>query len=390
MFVNRKKAFMSRMFDNSVAINLPGPSSRRKHACEMPRKMMVAYGCTWISVGNLTKLAKRYRQMHTSFAQPDAANDLNPQELRDVYVVARPDRWSHAFTDPGSPCYWSLYCDGHYYHIEKGDKSVRIALGDDDYSEQSQKKFIPGGPQIPPFIAYHFGKTDYSPQQIHGIAVWVIDQMVRDDLSETNYGHFVSGLAVRIICAPRNSTVLMGNMMQIWAQDQFLRAAGPDSVVPNGFYTGSRLVGPTEKIDTFCARKSLRHKVEIDARQLAVCWFNGLQGFIPSDIPETHRFIRGWKVATQSNITKTVESTLELEKRTLRRSSNINEQPRMAVIIGLRDSSCNDNPQFTLEWLFLTGFCLGAKIPKDLETVHCFSSLYYIRSKRSVTEEGNM
>jgi hypothetical protein len=79
--------------------------------------------------------------------------------------------------------------------------------------------------------------------------------MDRHDLSEAKYGHFVSGLAVRIICAPRNSTVPMVNMTQIWGQDQLLRAAGLDSVVFNGFYTGRRLIGPTVKIDTFCARK---------------------------------------------------------------------------------------------------------------------------------------
>jgi hypothetical protein len=118
--------------------------------------MMVTYGCTWISVDNLTKLAKRYRQMHASFAQPDAANDLNPQELRNVYIVARPDRWSRAVTDPGSPCYWPLYCDGHYYHIEKGDKSDRITLGDDDYSDPNRKKFIPDGPPDAPFYCLSF------------------------------------------------------------------------------------------------------------------------------------------------------------------------------------------------------------------------------------------
>jgi hypothetical protein len=111
-------------------------------------------------VDNLTKLAKRYRKMHASFAQPDAANDPNPQELRDAYIVARPDIWSRAFADLSSFCYWSLYCDGPYYHIERGDKSDRITLGDDDYSDPNRKKFIPDGPQMLLFIAYHFGNTD--------------------------------------------------------------------------------------------------------------------------------------------------------------------------------------------------------------------------------------
>ncbi|KAJ6041451.1 uncharacterized protein N7446_010661 [Penicillium canescens] len=364
MFFNCGKYFRDQIFDDASQNNISGLLSQRKHVYEIPRKKMVIYGRRSFSVSWFTKVVKNYVQIPSRLRQ-----DPDPHQLHDVYVVLRPAKLSRAFASNGPACDFSLYSDGHFYYAGKGDKLYIITIRDDDYSGLNQLNLVSNTSPAPPSLAYHLGKTIYSQEQIYDVALYVVDQLNQYHLSTTDYRQFVFELATRIICARRNSTVFIGNWMQIVAQDQLLRATGPDCIAPSGFYTGSRLAGPNERIDTWCARYSLKRNVEINADRLAACWYEGMQGISSFNISWCHCFPRFWILEKQGETPKNVSNPLAASQnaKSIRLpSSKIYQRLRLAVIFALRE---------------------GAQIPDCLETIHCFSSLYYIRTKVSMTEK---
>lgn len=250
---------------------------------------------------NLPLFAKGYRQVHRDFECPEASNSGSKcVELSGVYLVARPNRWNRLLTAPLQHCHWSIYSQGHYYHIAKRDTAgfTSITLRDDDYSAPYKlPRFLPKQP----FVAYHIGTTDYGPSEIHTLAQWVVADMADNDITTTNHQRFVWELGARIICGARNSTVLMGDLLQI-AKQEYIRQFLPGAPIPSEFATGMQLVGSNEPIDTAGKRVRLRNQVESNVRSLALCWEDGRCGNIDEKTHEYHPALRPLVVTNQRTI----------------------------------------------------------------------------------------
>ncbi|KAJ5751530.1 uncharacterized protein N7511_008495 [Penicillium nucicola] len=304
-------------------------------------------------VSNLTLLAKRHVQFHRLLEGPEGIFNVTRQkELHDVYLVGAPERWSRLLRGQVHSA-WSLYCEGHFYSLAKGSKGALIVKefqcsDPDDVNQRA----------LSPLIAYHLGKTDYAPAQIHRIARWVVTNMCQLSFSSKNDGHFVSALTLRIICTPRLSTVLLGSRSQIWARDQWIASAGSQLPIPSGFYTGYMIVGPNENAHGGCARQGRIFEVETAARCLAGCWTKGLLGQISQSLPkalatvaltmgEAHvnygppNTTRGYLEALGGpHGIKTLDT--RLEKMDLLSYLDW-EGSRWAIILGLRESLYNEN-----------------------------------------------
>ena len=269
-----------------------GSTSSRLHLSELPSGGLIS--------PNLPLLAKGYRQVHDHFMGSDP--DIDNSEFLGVYIVARPNRWQRLVTTPFQRCHWSIYSQGHYYHLSQGTAThvgPSITLRDDDYTApQDLLKRQPAQP----FIAYHIGTTDYSPAHIHQIAQWVVKIMNGTRSSVTSHQQFVWGLGARIICGPRNSTVVMGDLLQLSEQIYHFETLSSGSPIPSGFATGILLSGPTQPIDTAGKRFRLRIKIESSARALEFCWKEGTSGNLDWTIPEYHPLLRPLAVAKQQSI----------------------------------------------------------------------------------------
>lgn len=294
MFFRRPRSLMERIFhgpSNSDILNeITEPIQR--HIYQMPIGGLATLPgvghlrhlpSSLFRVSNLTLLAKRHLQIHRLLKNPKlVSNAMKQAGLHDVYLVGTPERWSRLLTGRlHSEC--SLYCEGHFYFLAKEDKAALIAKDfqcsdPDDLNQRT----------LSPLIAYHFGKTDYAPAQIRCIARWVVAEMSQLSFCSKNDGHFVSALAIRIICTPRSSTVFIGKCSQIWAQDRWLATVGSQLLIPNGFHTGYMIVGPNENAHGGCARQGRIFRVETAARYLAGCWTKGLLGQISLPLPEAH------------------------------------------------------------------------------------------------------
>jgi hypothetical protein len=263
---------------------------------------------------NLTFLAKRYRQPQTQFDNADS--EAQPSELLGVYIVAQPNRWHRLLTSPIQGSHWSLYTQGHYYHLVKsGNTRESSILRDDDYSAPQGLSKIP---PAHPFIAYHIGTTDYFPAQIYQLAEWATSNLADNGFSPAVSQRFVSELGARIICGPRNSTVLMGDLLQIAEQEFHLDTNLSDAPIPSGYSTGVQLAGPDVPIDTAGKRLRLRFQVESSARSLALGWKDGTRGTIDWKTHEYHPLLRPLAVANQW----AALSSLETIKRTYFPTSN--------------------------------------------------------------------
>lgn len=146
-------------------------------------------------------------------------------------------------------------------------------------------------------MAYHLGKTDYTPDQIHKIAEWVVGRMGSYDLFKSNCQHFVICLAVRIICCRRDTTVFLGHTLQIVDHDRLRRIPGPreantDTFPRNGFYTGFQLAMPNENMNGRLRKFLRRTAIEFDSYQLNILWSYGIDGKLPHNILEYSRWRR--------------------------------------------------------------------------------------------------
>lgn len=283
---------MSGSSNSDILAPVFGVTSSLLHLSELPMN--------GLSSLNLPLLAKSYRQVHAHFKMSDPNTDNS--EFCGVYIVARPNRWHRLMTTPFQRCHWSLFSQGHYYHLSEGTYNhgrPSVTLRDDDYSAPWD---LSKDQPAQPFIAYHIGTTDYHPQHIHQLAQWVIRNMNQNRLSATNYQHFVWSLGARIICGPRNSTVFMGDLLQLSEQLYHLESLSSGASIPSGFATGIQLSGPKEPIDTAGKRLRLRIKIESSARSLELCWKDGASGNIDWETPEYHPLLRPLAVAKQQSI----------------------------------------------------------------------------------------
>ena len=256
-------------------------------------------------------LVQSHQQLHSSFDASPYENEHNDRTigLYDVYAVTRPDMLHRALLQ--SVHHWSLYCNGHYYHLTKSQKihGAQTILKDEDLSYPESIDYLSyrtasGGP----LLAYHLGKTDYTPEQIHKIAEWVVERLSVYDLFSSNCQHFVLCLAVRILCCRRNTAVFMGHTLQIVEQDRMKNGADPSrvntkSTPMNGFYTGFQLAGPEEKIGSRLQQFVRKTMIEFDSYQLNYLWADGVEGKLPHNILEYSRWRRQLLLLPRFNTT---------------------------------------------------------------------------------------
>ncbi|KAJ6007903.1 hypothetical protein N7540_011879 [Penicillium herquei] len=238
------------------------------------------------------------QQLHVSF-EPAPKNDHGDSStlLHDVYAVTRPSMLHRALTQ--SIYHWSIYCNGHFYHLSKPEKlnGARTILKDDDLSHEESADYEYHRMNTSgPLVAYQLGQTDYSPDQIYKIAEWVIARIGLYNLFKSNCQHFVLSLAVRIICSRRDNTVFVGHTLQIVNQDRLRSMHGvwgrnSDPFIKNGFSTGFQLASPNEDQGSWFQSYLRRVEIEVKSRQLKHFWPYGLNGMIPDDIMEWN----GWK-----------------------------------------------------------------------------------------------
>ncbi|KAJ5701614.1 hypothetical protein N7488_009162 [Penicillium malachiteum] len=196
--------------------------------------------------------------------------------------------------------HYSIYCNGHFYHLSKHQKlnGARPILKDEDVSHEGSADYkYRRMNQTGPLVAYHLGKTDYHPDQIYKISKWVIAQMGLYDLFKSNCQHFVLSLAVRIICSRRDTTVFMGHTLQIVHQDRLRRLHGvsgrnSNTFTENGFHTGFYLSKPNEKMENWFQIYRRKTEIEVDFVFLKYLWAYGVDGLIPHDILEHTRWKR--------------------------------------------------------------------------------------------------
>ncbi|KAJ5862746.1 hypothetical protein N7455_006814 [Penicillium solitum] len=272
---------------------LPVP---RAYIYERPREKTRSGWMFWLDPIRFSYVVVSRQQLHHSF---ETATDDDPTTgLYDVYAITRPDMVHRAVIR--SIYHWSLYCNGHYYHLSKRTKlnGAQTILKDEDLSHEESADYEsrrrhPGVP----LMAYHLGKTDYTPDQIHKIAEWVVGRMGSYDLFKSNCQHFVICLAVRIICCRRDTTVFLGHTLQIVDHDRLRRIPGPreantDTFPRNGFYTGFQLAMPNENMNGRLRKFLRRTAIEFDSYQLNILWSYGIDGKLPHNILEYSRWRR--------------------------------------------------------------------------------------------------
>ncbi|KAJ5357739.1 hypothetical protein N7541_004897 [Penicillium brevicompactum] len=311
-----------------------GSTSSRLHLSELPSGGLIS--------PNLLLLAKGYRQVHDHFIGSDP--DIDNSEFFGVYIVARPNRWQRL---------------GTATHV-----GPSITLRDDDYTApQDLLKRQPAQP----FIAYHIGTTDYSPAHIYQIAQWVVKNMNETRSSVASHQQFVWGLGARIICGPRNSTVIMGDLLQLSEQIYHLETLSSGSSIPSGFATGILLSGPTQPIDTAGKRFRLRIKIESSARSLEFCWKDGTSGDIDWAIPEYHPLLRPLAVTKQKSLLSLIGKMT----------------PGFPAISTLFPQLHDGDLPFAS-----IPFYKNEKPHSDhLELIPFFANLYYIRSTKKLTRK---
>ncbi|CAG8898869.1 unnamed protein product [Penicillium egyptiacum] len=342
------KAFLERMrngvSNHEILAELKKSNRFSDHVYELPKAQMTK--------ARLPDVAKYKLQLHASFNKPNPSADYS--EHSNVYLVGQPNRWARRLSRTPRPCHWSIYNEGHFYHIKMADgaQGSSIVLRDDkDWK-------VLGGP----FIAYHIGITDYYHEDISILAKWVITQLDHDTLSTAAYEQFVFGLAIRIVRGPGTTTAFIGNFWQIMEHDIGYRR---QALAPTGFLTGVQLASPVEDISTWLKRWYLIYRIETDARGLDRCWKRGMNGQISWKTHEFHPLIRPLALGPPAitNVLAKVGQRIPILSRAVP-AKHGKKMPMMAVYRQRR----------------------ATPIPSGLVLVHYYASLFYIRAGRNISD----
>ena len=259
------------------------PANDLSHVYQLPRERM-KHTWPWLYGYRLRALTFAFvvRKQHTLHrGLPPAASQ---PDVFDVFVVSRPSLSVRALAV--SLIHWSVYCNGHYYHLtalpQSADGRSRTTLRDEDFSYPSSplsraQKEKQGGP----LMAYHIGQTSYSPEEIKRIAEWVIRRLSHYDIFAGNCQHFALCLVVRIVNRGRLLCVFLGTAGQIahWA---FQRKNG-NSPLYSGFSVGFELTRANDQVRNFSQRAELSRRLDLYGYQLENLWPQGAQGLIADD-----------------------------------------------------------------------------------------------------------
>ncbi|MCJ1265045.1 hypothetical protein MMC22_004920 [Lobaria immixta] len=174
---------------------------------------------------------------------------------RHVYVVSSP-HWAF----PASYKHWSLYSQGHFYHLTIDDaasclvesatstsenigRRSKTILNHQDLSSENTSDFMKydDNRMKVALIAYQVGKTDYTYDEIYKLAGWVIKHMPIYSRFSDNCQKFVYSFLCRIVMTKRDFATFVGNGLQLVKWDTARSTStgqsgnGHQSCIQNGF-----------------------------------------------------------------------------------------------------------------------------------------------------------
>lgn len=179
-------------------------------------------------------------QFHPDLPEPTLDPNL---ELHDVYVVCSPHiAWS------GSYKHWSIYTQGHFYHLtieeclsclveaaastsESTGKRSKTVLNHQDMSSENTPDYVSFSSKRRKLalIAYQVGKTCYKHQEIYTLANWLIGRMPFYSRLDDNCQRFALSLMNRTIMTKRDFATFVGDGIQLVNWDSTRGTTTPDS-----------------------------------------------------------------------------------------------------------------------------------------------------------------
>jgi hypothetical protein len=164
---------------------------------------------------------------------------LQLERSHHVYVVCSPhEGW------PISTRHWSIYTQGFFFHLSANDArkatdgagedssigkehnaKAPVSLREEDLSSSLTREYQQALAHAfeKPYIAFEVGKTQYSYQQIHKLAAWLIDRLQKYDLREANCQIFALALLRRTVMCQRDCSTFIGNKTQLVDWDMRIR-----------------------------------------------------------------------------------------------------------------------------------------------------------------------
>lgn len=148
----------------------------------------------------------------------------------DFYLVSRP----RVMEGPlGSTHHWSVYCQGHFFHLTAPAlprqsvaksktaslfKDVACRLRHEDLSNpdtQDQRRVATSSRGTKALIAYKVGQTDYCPEQVSRLAQYVVSRLPVYNLFTANCQDFAAGMVGRTVMRLGDRSVFVGTAIQI-------------------------------------------------------------------------------------------------------------------------------------------------------------------------------
>ncbi|KAI0482986.1 hypothetical protein GGR56DRAFT_218696 [Xylariaceae sp. FL0804] len=277
--------------NDEILASLPGykpspASCDSLHIYERPREV-IAKSWPWVRGYRMrpltfTACVRMQAPLHRNL--PPAATQAG---LHDVYMVVRPGMHARFLTR--SVYHWSVYCDGHFYHIAAlsipgVSGPPRPILVSEDLSDPSTPSFRARAnrPGIP-LLAYHVGQTRYSPTEIQHIANWIREGLSQYNFFSSNCQHFAMCLLVRIVNRDRLCRVFLGRALQLMAWDSRQKTSLDSG--SSGFSVGFELSRPREykQPPNLFRRYNMNRRIDFAALRLGQLWPQGAQGLIADD-----------------------------------------------------------------------------------------------------------
>lgn len=196
-----------------------------------------------------------------SFAHIGARVQFDPDlaepgpNSRHVYVVSTPHKQRL-----GSYKHWSLYSQGHFYHLTVNDSASCLVesatstsknigrrsntiLNHQDLSSENTSDFMKydDNRMKVALIAYQVGKTDYTHDEIYKLAGWIIKHMPIYSRFGDNCQKFVYSLLGRTVMTKRDFATFVGNGLQLVKWDTARSTStgqsgnGHQSCIQNGY-----------------------------------------------------------------------------------------------------------------------------------------------------------
>jgi hypothetical protein len=186
---------------------------------------------------------------------------LQLERSHHVYVVCSPhEGW------PISTRHWSIYTQGFFFHLSANDAQssagkdssigkehnadAPVFLREENFSSSLMPDYqhALAHASEKPYIAFEVGKTQYSYQQIHKLATWLIARLKKYDLREANCQIFVLALLRRTVMCQRDCSTFIGNKTQLVDWDLNIRH-DPSQPAPSSKQRGFLLREPKPPIE---------------------------------------------------------------------------------------------------------------------------------------------